>query len=192
MKRLISLFLAIIMIISLVGCNNKGSVNSVIDDFFSAVQKYDMKKIDTFFQDADEIKAAKIIDSKTPQYSYMKQKAVEITYEIKDVKEKGNTAEATVLCSYYNMTDVYSTMMLKAYQLVLEGVDISVTGEEFDNIVKKAFDEALASNPPKKESKSLKIELQKVDNKWYIKGNMDIANMITGNLAETLSNFGSK
>ena len=190
MKKIIPLILALTMIFSLSACNNENNnseIKNTLDSFFSAVQKYDMDKFDSFFQDADEIKAAKIIDSKTPQYSYMKQKAIEITYEIQDIKEKGNTASATVLCSYFDMTNVYSSMMRKAYELISQGADISVTGEEFDDLVKKAFDQALSSNPPQKSTKSITINLNKKDDKWYIKGNMDIANMVTGNLSETLS-----
>lgn len=195
MKKIIPLILALAMIFPFSACNNKSNsdeIKTTVNSFFYAIQNYDMGKFDSFFKDADEIKAAKIIDSKTPQYSYMKQKAIEITYEIQDIKEKGNSAETTVLCSYFDMTNVYSTMMRKAYELVLQGVDVSVTGEEFDNLVKQAFDQALSSNPPQKNTKSITIKLNKDGDKWYIEGNMDIANMVTGNLAETLSGLNSE
>lgn len=190
MKKIISLILALLMVFSLCACKSQGEngeIETIVDNFFKSIQKYDMKEFDSFFYDTDEIKAAKIIDSRTPQYSYLKEKAKEMTYKIQNVKINSSEAEVEVLCSYYDMTSVYSTMMLKAFELVSDGADISVTGEEFDKLVKKAFDQALASNPPKKENKEITLTLNNKDGKWYIKGSIEIADVVTGNLAKTLS-----
>ncbi len=195
MKKIISLILAFLMVFSLCSCKSQGEngeIESIINSFFKSIQKYDMNEFDSFFYDTDEIKAAKIIDSRTPQYSYLKQKAKEITYEIQDVKTKSQEAEVKVLCNYYDMTNVYSTMMLKALELVSDGADISVTGEEFDKLVQKAFDQALASNPPQKNNKSITINLVNKEGKWYIKGSLEIADVVTGNLAKTLSGLASE
>ena len=193
-KKLFSIILASILVISLVGCNNSTNSTSsaksakpedAVEVFLKNTENLDFnemsKDINPDSKDTlDELKDMESDD--TSLMEYFRKNAPKMTYEIKDSKVDGDNATVTVDFEYIDGTYAFEDASSKLVEEVLNQAEDEkeMTDDEtqtfFSDAVNKYESEDIFTK------KTIEIDCIKKGDKWYVKDiNDDLYNVITCN-----------
>ena len=173
-RKLFSIILAAIFVISLVGCSS-AKPEDTVDVFLKNTQELNLEKMaesmnpdlkDSF----DEITSEESDDSLSDYLDYFRKNAAKMTYEIKGAEVDGDSAVVTVDFKYVDGTDVLEDAFAKAFE---EAISQAFAGKEMsEDEIEDLFIETLNSSESEGEetfaTKTVKIDCGKKDNKWYI------------------------
>ena len=172
-KKLLSIILAAIFIISLVGCSSP-KPEDVVDTFLKSTQALDIEKMAECMEsdiqgDLKDITLEDSDESLKDFMDYFRKNASKMTYEIKDTKVDGDSAVVTVDCKYIDgseaLENAFTAVFDEALEKAFAGSEMSE--EEIENKLVEYLNNYEAKED-KFATSTVKIDCVKKDNKWYV------------------------
>jgi predicted small lipoprotein YifL len=166
MKRWLSIFLVLVLLLALTGCSGKSpeqAVSNAIDA---------MKDLD----DSDEL---------TEQEEEMGKLIFQnLDYEIKSSSEEGDMAVVNADITNIDMGIVFSEMIMEMFTRAFSEALSSepMTEEETDEMVQELVTELMEKHKDKTVTNSVAIKLNRIDNQWRIELDDKFQNALMGNL----------
>lgn len=176
MKKLISIVIIIIVMISLTACG-VGKPEDKVSEFFIATQKFDDAGMDACVLPT-EIAETTQAEDPNDEFNvfidgflgYMKTNASKLTFEVSSVDVKDDKTVVTVACRFIDGSDFYVAVMqdyvIKYTERTFLGQELS--GEEKSRILSQIMNDQISKTTEKYEDITLKIDCIKKDNIWYI------------------------
>ena len=199
MKRLISVTLSMLMILSLSACAGKMTARDAVDDAMTSLIACDQKAIEGYFGENplfdEKIRISDEIDVAQPIMDAM---CKQLTYQITSVEEDGNTATATILVASKDMIGVLSQFInfiftREADTLAMDEADRPSKEEQNQEAIEKYI--SLLDETENRASHSATFTMQKgTFGKWTINVNDELLDAVSGGLitlTNNLDNFGS-
>lgn len=183
MKKMLSILLAILFVISF-GCSAKKSTpKNVVTYFSNALKAFDietMKKHTVSWEDMDGEISQDLTTDKT--WNQLTEWAKSIEYQIIDATEEGDTAKVTVKYKHIDASDIAKEVMqeyfLTALASAFSDTSETVSGNEYwDLLFKKAKSSTLGTTET-----TVIYDCIKADGVWKIKEiPKEAAHVLTGN-----------
>lgn len=178
MKKLISIIVTGVMILSIVGCGaTLTSPEDTVKNYFEAAKNLDIKAMAATINPSniEDIEETESLLDETDDYTkyfmdYFKDNAKKITYEITGSEMDGSSAVVTVDCKYVDSSPILMATIGEAFSQImsvaLSGVEMTEkeTEEIFMDIMKQQseiLDETFTEA-------TIEIECEEIDGKWYI------------------------
>lgn len=191
MKRMLSLVLSAVLMISLAGCGGRESAEDVVKNAIEALKSYDTEKISAYWGGDSAI-----AEGDGQESEEMLQAIFEgITYEIVSSKEEETTASVEVKISNLDMSSVMGDTISELFVKLL-GDSFSggeqMSEEEQEQLFNDTFLEKLKSGEYETVEKTVTVSLTLTDKKWTIdQDNNEAYDALTGGMltyAETMGN----
>lgn len=201
MKRVVSLALALLLALSLVGCSGS-KPDTVVTTFCGAIQAFDFEKAATCMENGSEDLEDPYDDGEMEEdlsseqvMTYLKECASKMTYKIGESKVDGERAAVPVSFTYVDagpvITSALGEYITQAFALAFSGADDAQMEELFSNI----FMEKAESMETGTASADVTFNCVKVNGDWKIAAFTDgaeevITNILTSNIASAFEGFG--
>ena len=171
-KKLISIILAAIFVISLVGCSS-AKPEDTVNVFLKNTQSLDFEKmLESMNPDSkgslDELEDLESDKTTKCLMDYYRKNASKMTYEIKNSEIDGDNATVTVNFKYIDGTDLFKEIISKLFE---ESIYRSFAGNDMtDEEMQDLFVEVINGYEGEDifDTKTVEIYCIKKDNKWYI------------------------
>ena len=204
MKKLISSFLAAVLLLSLVGCGSTSKPEPVVIELCDALKNFDLAAASTCFVSENQSIEDPYADENennqdifTAQaIEYLKNCAKDMTYTLGSTTNNGDTALVPVTFTYVDVSPVISAALgdyiTQAFALAFSGADDSVMEDLFGTI----FMEKTESVSTGTTASSVEFECVKTDDGWKIremdeKAQHEIDNIISCNMMKAMESFNS-
>ena len=177
LKKLICFLTAIILVVAVSGCGNKGPSKAMRENLDS-ITNGDNKAISDIL--GSEIQDEEGTDSQYTEAENQMIKAVKkITYKINSETIDGNSAKVNVTVNGPDLADAFSQFMDKALAdaFSIAFSEDSMTEEEMDAKYDKMFAEILEN--VKFSERTMDIEMVNENNEWKIKNDNDLIKLVT-------------
>lgn len=194
MKKLILTLAITLLAFSLIGCGNKSTPEKTVSQFLDASKQLDLKTMATHVKGTalDDFEG---ITNETSPVDFFKSLTAKMTYEVKNVEEKDDSATVTVEIKSVDATD----MILEVVQAYLkESLTKALSGkpltdEENTALLTSLFEEKQKTSEEVIVTNTLDIKCVKEEDTWYISGlDNEFLNIISSSFAqlqETISSF---
>lgn len=177
LKKLICFLTAIILVVAVSGCGNKGPSKAMRENLDS-ITNGDNKAISDIL--GSEIQDEEGTDSQYTEAENQMIKAVKkITYKINSETIDGNSAKVNVTVNGPDLADAFSQFMDKALADAFSSAfsEDTMTEEEMDAKYDKMFAEILEN--VKFSERTMDIEMVNENNEWKIKNENDLIKLVT-------------
>ena len=173
-KKLFSIMLAAVIMVSMVGCSSSKPENTV-NEFLKNSKNFDLAAMNENISpdsqsDSDVVEAVEDNEDLKPYLKCFKKNAQKMTYTIKETNIDEDEANVTVDFKYVDSSDALNaafTELLKvAFTQAFSGNEMS--DEEIEKLITDTLTEYESENSDKFAEKTLDLYCIKVDNKWYI------------------------
>lgn len=173
-KKLFSIMLAAVIMVSMVGCSSSKPENTV-NEFLKNSKNFDLAAMNENISpdsqsDSDVVEAVEDNEDLKPYLKLFKKNAQKMTYTIKETNIDEDEATVTVDFKYVDSSDALNaafTELLKvAFTQAFSGNEMS--DEEIEKLITDTLTEYESENSDKFAEKTLDLYCIKVDNKWYI------------------------
>ena len=173
-KKLFSIMLAAVIMVSMVGCSSSKPENTV-NEFLKNSKNFDLAAMNENISpdsqsDSDVVEAVEDNEHLKPYLKFFKKSAQKMTYTIKETNIDEDEATVTVDFKYVDSSDALNaafTELLKvAFTQAFSGNEMS--DEEIEKLITDTLTEYESENSDKFAEKTLDLYCIKVDNKWYI------------------------
>ena len=191
MKKILSIFFAILLIVSL-GCSAKKSTpKNVVTDFSNALKAFDIETMQKHIVSWEDMEGEISQDLTTDKiWNQLAEWAKSIEYQIIDVTEEGNTAKVTVKYKHIDSSDIAQEVMQEYFLTALASAfsDTSETKSEneyWDLFFKKAKSSTLGTTET-----TVIYDCVKADGVWKIKElPTGTAHVLTGNAFKLIADI---
>ena len=161
-KKLFSIMLAAVIMVSMVGCSSSKPENTV-NEFLKNSKNFDLAAMNENISpdsqsDSDVVEAVEDNEDLKPYLKFFKKNAQKMTYTIKETNIDEDEATVTVDFKYVDSSD--------ALNAAFSGNEMS--DEEIEKLITDTLTEYESENSDKFAEKTLDLYCIKVDNKWYI------------------------
>ncbi|MDD7265577.1 MAG: hypothetical protein PUH36_05075 [Subdoligranulum sp.] len=204
MKRITAFALAIVMMLSLIGCSSQ-KPETVVEDCCKAIQAFDMEKAAACMQNGEEDlkefeEMQKELEGEEDTYEwlllYLKECASKMTYTIGEVKTEGDSATVAVSFTYTNVSPIVTSV---AGEYIVQAMTLTLIGADEAQLVEllvSIFKDKVETIEPGTASADVTFNCVKVDGKWKLAEFSDedsntMANIATANLIKALESFGT-
>ena len=173
-KKLFSIMLAAVIMVSMVGCSSSKPENTV-NEFLKNSKNFDLAAMNENISpdsqsDSDVVEAVEDNEDLKQYLKFFKKNAQKMTYTIKETNIDEDEATVTVDFKYVDSSDALNaafTELLKvAFTQAFSGNEMS--DEEIEKLITDTLTEYESENSDKFAEKTLDLYCIKVDNKWYI------------------------
>lgn len=204
MKKILAPFLAVVMAISLAGCNSSNKPESTVTNFCDALKNYDLETASSYVVSGSSNIESPYTDENTSEQSlftenltkYVTNWAKEMTYVLGETAIDGDTATIPVTFTYVDASPVISETLKEyvnqAFTLVFSGAD----DFEAEDLLCTIFMEKAESVSTETAMTTVEFVCIKQDKEWKIQGfNNDalygISNVISCNMAKAIASLGN-
>lgn len=204
MKRITAFILAIVMVISLVGCSSQ-KPETVVEDYCKAIQTFDMEKAAACMQNGEEDlkefeEMRRELEGEEDTYGrlllYLKECASKMTYTIGEVKTEGDNATVAVSFTYTDASPIVTSVV---GEYIVQGLVLAFSGADeaqMEELLVNIFKEKAEIIEPGTASADVTFNCVKVDGKWKIAAFSDeisktMANIATANIIKAFESFGT-
>ena len=173
-KKLFSIMLAAVIMVSMVGCSSSKPENTV-NEFLKNSKNFDLAAMNENISpdsqsDSDVVEAVEDNEDLKTYLKFFKKNSQKMTYTIKETNIDEDEANVTVDFKYVDSSDALNaafTELLKvAFTQAFSGNEMS--DEEIEKLITDTLTEYESENSDKFAEKTLDLYCIKVDNKWYI------------------------
>ena len=173
-KKLFSIMLAAVIMVSMVGCSSSKPENTV-NEFLKNSKNFDLAAMNENISpdsqsNSDVVEAVEDHEDLKPYLKFFKKNTQKMTYTIKETNIDEDEANVTVDFKYVDSSDALNaafTELLKvAFTQAFSGNEMS--DEEIEKLITDTLTEYESENSDKFAEKTLDLYCIKVDNKWYI------------------------
>lgn len=193
MKKILPLFLAIYLTVSLIGCgSSQASAQQTLESALIAVQKLDAKAIKKHF--GNELFAQ---NKATTKFDQIRPLLVQnMKFKILDSTQNGDTATVSVEIinadMNFIMSEIYKDMLIDSFATTFLPKEYQPEQKEPDDQIVEKLTIFLNDINVKTTSSTLEIKLNRVGGKWQISSKKQLINSILGGLisfSDSLSNY---
>lgn len=205
MKKMLGSFLAVIMLVSLVGCGSASKPEHTVTKFCDALKKLDTETVSSCFVSGDsdienpytEENAEKQDIFTEQAIEYLTKCAKEMTYVLGETTTDDDKAVIPVTFTYVDVSPVISAALgdyiTQALALAFSGADDSIAEELFGTI----FMEKTESVSTGTTTATIELVCIKQNDEWKIQELSDddqyeIINIISCNMAKAFESFGDE
>lgn len=195
-----NIIIAFLLCFLLTACTNTGKNNDKVENQYD---KEITATIDGFVKEMRDFNIAGFLQYTTPdkldeekinnqlpndelfkiQTEYLKKNASQITYKIEEVKEKDNKALAKIKFRYVDMSSILENTLNEYSE---ETEDKNIAEKEKDKILENILKREISESTPVYIEKIVKVELIKINDKWYINNlNDDLIDVMLSDYLET-------
>lgn len=198
MKKIFCTILAMILCISLGGCNGgRNSAKSVVEDALKAFQSADSTAIQQYWKDTDFMVGTSESDVADEEFG---QKLLELfaenmTYAITDSDEDENagTAVVTVEITNIDMSAVLPDWVRKVFSQLMGYVYLpenqQPSEEELNQLYMECLNNAIVEHLDDRKLHIVDISLTLVENEWKIETSETVADAMVGGMITQLANL---
>lgn len=176
MKKLIALFLAVMLCFSMAACGDKNSPSAAleadIENSKSAPDDIVEELTSSFGEEAGEAFAEKMLD---------------FDYKLGEEKIDGDTATVETTITTYPFGELFTDVLTEYITKAMSDTDM--TEEEGTELLGDLMMDALDSADKSYET-VVSIKLVKENDQWVVQEDQEMANALTGGIYDMASNFG--
>jgi len=183
MKRWLSIFLVLVLLLALTGCSGK-SPEQAVSNAIDAMKDLDQEELSKYIE-YDELVNTDDSDELTEQEEEMGKLIFQnLDYEIKSSSEEGDMAVVNADITNIDMGIVFSEMIMEMFTRAFSEALSSepMTEEETDEMVQELVTELMEKHKDKTVTNSVAIKLNRIDNQWRIELDDKFQNALMGNL----------
>jgi hypothetical protein len=197
MKKIVSIILILTFVLIPVGCSEQSNPEDTVDNYFKAVQKFDLETMNSLMAEPEEDNFEEMLDEEGDMASYfmdyIKDNAKEIEYEITNTETEEDTAKVYVKTKFVNGSplilktfgELFTNLMAEAFS----GNEMS--DEEIEKMIVQIMEEKSQEIEIEFVESEVTVDLVKKDGNWYIEEVTDeLANVITANFVKALEEIG--
>lgn len=205
MKKMLASLLAVIMLVSLVGCGAASKAEPTVTKFCDALKTFDMETASSCFVSGDSDIENPYTEGKAEEQDiftaqtieYLTNCAKEMTYVLGETVTEDDKAVIPVTFTYVDASPVISAALgdyiTQAFALAFSGADDSV----MENLFGTIFMEKTESVSTGTATATVEFVCIKQDNEWKIQelsddAQYEISNIISCNIAKAMESFGNE
>lgn len=186
MKKLLSVILTVVMLLSLVACGEKiDPPDKVVGNALTAIKSSDFETAKKYFDTNPEETLDAAEDDQSDEIKTKLMQGLE--YSIISTNVNGDTATVKANIKNINMATVISDYISQAFEYAFSGLSEDELDEKFLDILSTSMDK----NKDNLLEKEVDIQLTKGENGWIITMNDDLSDAITGGMLTMAKNFGA-
>lgn len=200
MNKYFSRLLVVITLLcfSLVGCSSSAKPQSSVDTMFKAIKECNYEKLSkVLYTDGDEKKSDKDMYEDKTFEDIFKENGKLVQYKITDTQINGEEATIKVDCTYGDALEIFGTAFQSYVKKAMTAALASQkqTEEESKKMLDVEIKEAQKNIKLKTTTSNFEIKCKKVDGKWLVVSDENIANVMSANIVKgfsDLAKMGSK
>lgn len=183
LKKIISLFLSIFLMISLTACSTVKPQESV-KGFLDAYKKGELDKAATYLVNGQEGIDEMTEDEEEEYVKKMQDIIKDISYTIKEEKISEEDKNKATVKIEIEFNDVGSKLLKIMPEYMTYAIQLGMENKSDDEMNKELSDKliSLLSTDIEKVTRTIDIELSKKDDKWLMENNDELNNALTGNI----------
>lgn len=192
MKKLIALFTAFLVTISLTGCGGP-SPTDVSTTFLDGIKEFNPETIASVYADAGKTDDVELDKEDQEMLDRLKQepfnKMLTFDYKLSNEQIKDDKATVDVAITTYDLAKPYENFMKKFF-LAAFSMDEDISDEEMTEKMFTLLADELKPLTEKNYTKTATIDLVRVDDQWKITDiddNEDLINALTGGLLDLVN-----
>lgn len=194
MKKLLSVAMALMFVLLLVGCSSKNEegVTDNVVKFCDTLKTFEFESALSCFESDDVDLTNPYIEDKDDPYTrrvydFLSENAAKITYEIGEVTVKGDKATVPVTFTYTDIDPILTEALSDYVDKVYEMSEAGASDEEMDQAFVDIFVDKIATVEPDETTSYVEFACVKVDDEWKIGDLTDddwyeISNVISCNI----------
>ncbi len=192
MKKITIFLVAVCLCFSVSGCSTGAKPQSVVNKFFKAVKDCNSEDLKSTVHSAE---GDKVVDgdmfADDTYKEIFKENAKMIKYKINSTTINGDSAVLKVDCTYGDASEVFGIALKSYMQKALSTAFSSnkTSEDETQKILSEEIQAAVKSTPLKTVTKEIDITCNKVDGKWLIASDDNLANIILANMYTVFSDM---
>ena len=193
MKKLISVLLCAVMLLSLAACGRE-SAESVVEKAIKSVKDLDLEAMNSYWSDDAIDVTDDVLESESDAEALEVLKLItdKMTYEIIDSQEdeKAGTATVTVSFTNINMGVVLSTLLSEMFtELLFLPEEEQPTEEEINSMVMEKLKTLATAEDAEMTTMEVDIHLDLVDDQWKISNSETAADAMFGGMISSMSSM---
>lgn len=198
MKKVLCLMLSIIFSINFVACKSAPKPDDTVNGYFEAGKSLDTSKMNSFVNpknvksessSSETSSNSKEADLQKYCMDYLKKNAKKLTYSIKNVDTKDDTAVVTVECKYVDGSPILREAISEyAAKAIKEAFSGSANSEDPEKEISQILTDKMKTTTETYTDKTIKINCIKTNDKWYIdKVNNDLEDVFVSGFISAMS-----
>ena len=193
MKKLISVLLCAVMLLSLAACGRE-SAESVVEKAIKSVKDLDLEAMNSYWGDDASDVTDDVLESESDAEALEVLKLItdKMTYEIIDSQEdeKAGTATVTVSFTNINMGVVLSTLLSEMFtELLFLPEEEQPTEEEINSMVMEKLKTLATAEDAEMTTMEVDIHLDLVDDQWKISNSETAVDAMFGGMISSMSSM---
>ena len=193
MKKLISVLLCAVMLLSLAACGRE-SAESVVEKAIKSVKDLDLEAMNSYWSDDAIDVTDDVLESESDAEALEVLKLItdKMTYEIIDSQEdeKAGTATVTVSFTNINMGVVLSTLLSEMFtELLFLPEEEQPTEEEINSMVMEKLKTLATAEDAEMTTMEVDIHLDLVDDQWKISNSETAVDAMFGGMISSMSSM---
>ena len=193
MKKLISVLLCAVMLLSLAACGRE-SAESVVEKAIKSVKDLDLEAMNSYWGDDAIDVTDDVLESESDAEALEVLKLItdKMTYEIIDSQEdeKAGTATVTVSFTNINMGVVLSTLLSEMFtELLFLPEEEQPTEEEINSMVMEKLKTLATAEDAEMTTMEVDIHLDLVDDQWKISNSETAVDAMFGGMISSMSSM---
>ncbi len=196
MKKLISVLLCAVMLLSLAACGRE-SAESVVEKAIKSVKDLDLEAMNSYWGDDASDVTDDVLESESDAEALEVLKLItdKMTYEIIDSQEdeKAGTATVTVSFTNINMGVVLSTLLSEMFTELLNYAFLpeeeQPTEEEINSMVMEKLKTLATAEDAEMTTMEVDIHLDLVDDQWKISNSETAVDAMFGGMISSMSSM---
>lgn len=193
MKKLASLFVASIMVLTFAACGNSGpKPEEAVTAGLDAFKNMDTAAMAVYFEDAEDLPTADEISAEEKEQYDLLMK--HLTYTIKESKVDKDTATVTVDITNLDMNEVMTQYMGKVMEMAIaeqaKAPEEQMNEDQITEAVTKLLYDVMGAADAPVKTRTVDITLHKVDKAWKMVADDELGNALTGDLLTIADQLG--
>lgn len=194
LKKLICTLLALVLVISVVGCSRKSSPESSVSGYLDAFIDGKPEEGKKFLKDtinlSDEGESIESIQNTDPEFDKAMKKAYgKITYKILDSTVNGDTAQVKTEITAPDLKSILMEIIQESISLAFINAFSENADDNMDELMNTMLIDKLNSEDIPMVTKTININLVKEDDLWLIVMDDNLLDALTGNMSALTNIF---
>lgn len=190
-KRILSLLMTIMMVMSVSGCGEVEKAKKSVDEMFGAFETVNLEQINTYLN-TDELSSLELLTDDSKSEEVFKLMFSKLSHNIISVEEADeNTIVVKTEITTIDMGLVFQEWMQESIKMAFDGAfsGESFSEDEYNKKVEEQLLEILKKEDRQTVTNTVDIKYVKTDNKWNIQVDDKLTDALLGGLISFMDSF---
>lgn len=190
-KRILSLLMTIMMVMSVSGCGEVEKAKKSVDEMFGAFETVNLEQINTYLN-TDELSSLELLTDDSKSEEVFKLMFSKLSHNIISVEEADeNTIVVKTEITTIDMGLVFQEWMQESIKMAFDGAfsGESLSEDEYNKKVEEQLLEILKKEDRQTVTNTVDIKYVKTDNKWDIQVDDKLTDALLGGLISFMDSF---